>query len=119
MSSAPRLLPSSLNWTPATATLSEALADTVTVPETDAPFAGAVTDAAGGVVFRHGDGNRRRRPAVAGCVPGDRRQHVRPGAAVLVSQEAESGAVMSSAPRLAPSSLNWTPATARCPRRTP
>jgi len=48
-SSAPRLIASSLTDA-ATATLSEALADTVTVPETDAPFAGAGPIAAGGVV---------------------------------------------------------------------
>ena len=50
VSSAPRLAPSKRNWTPATPTLSLALADTVTVPETTDPAAGAVTDALGGVV---------------------------------------------------------------------
>ena len=50
MSSAPRLLPSSLNWTPSTATLSDASAVTVTGPETVAPAAGAVIDTVGGVV---------------------------------------------------------------------
>ena len=42
VSSAPTLTPSSLNWTPATPTLSEALAATTTVPETVAPGAGPV-----------------------------------------------------------------------------
>ena len=51
VSSALRLAPSSLNWTPTTPTLSEALADTVTaVPETVAPLVGAVMEAVGGWV---------------------------------------------------------------------
>src|SRR5437879_12310284 len=41
------LLPSSRNCTPATHTLSDALAVTATVPATVAPAAGAVTDAVG------------------------------------------------------------------------
>src|SRR5947207_900765 len=48
-SSAPRFAPSSLNWTPTTPTLSLAFADTVTVPVTDAPAAGAVIATVGGV----------------------------------------------------------------------
>ena len=48
MSSAPRLAPSSRNWTPATPTLSVALAETVTFPETTEPAAGAVREALGG-----------------------------------------------------------------------
>src|SRR6266702_3025054 len=50
VSSAPRLVPSSLNWTPATPTLSEALADTGTVPARTCPATGAVRDTEGGVV---------------------------------------------------------------------
>ena len=50
VSSAPAGDPFTKNWTPATPTLSEALADSVTVPETVAPFDGAVTDTVGGVV---------------------------------------------------------------------
>ena len=51
VSSAPRLTPSSLNCTPATPTLSDADAETVTVvPETVAPLAGAVNETAGSVV---------------------------------------------------------------------
>src|SRR2546428_4266512 len=47
---APRLTPSRENCTPATPTLSEAEAETVTaVPETVAPFAGAVSETVGGV----------------------------------------------------------------------
>ena len=45
------LVPSILNWTLATATLSEAVAERVTLePETVAPFEGAVRDTDGGVV---------------------------------------------------------------------
>src|SRR5207245_906799 len=47
--SAARLAPSSLNWTPATPTLSLALAVTVTVLDTVAPAAGAVIETDGGV----------------------------------------------------------------------
>ena len=48
--SVPRLTPSSLNCTPATPTLSLAVAVTVTVDDTLAPAAGAVTVTAGAVV---------------------------------------------------------------------
>src|SRR5205823_6536014 len=51
MTSAPRFAPSSLNWTPAMATLSDALADTVTAfPSTVEPLAGADIAIVGGVV---------------------------------------------------------------------
>src|SRR5438552_966256 len=50
VSSAPKLAPSSLNCTPTTPTLSVALAETVTVPVTVAPAAGAVMETAGEVV---------------------------------------------------------------------
>src|SRR5438445_306131 len=49
--SAPRLAPSSLNWTPTTPMLSEALAETLTAePETVALLAGALMETVGGVV---------------------------------------------------------------------
>src|SRR5204863_371698 len=50
VSSVPSSPPSSRNWTPATPTLSEAVAVTVSVPLTVAPVAGAVTLTAGVVV---------------------------------------------------------------------
>ena len=51
VSSVPRLVPSSLNWTPDTAMLSEAVAERVTVvPETVEPVVGAVREMVGGVV---------------------------------------------------------------------
>src|SRR4051812_22494678 len=50
LTSEPRLLPSTLNWTPATPTLSDALAETVTPePATVAPSAGAVRETVGGI----------------------------------------------------------------------
>ncbi len=56
MSSAPRFAPSSLNWTPATPTLSEASAVIETIPVTCAPAAGAVRATAGFVVSDGGGG---------------------------------------------------------------
>ena len=50
ISSAPRLTPSKRNWTPETPTLSVAVAETVTVPETVEPEIGAVIETVGGVV---------------------------------------------------------------------
>ena len=50
VSSVPRLVPSSWNCTPATPTLSEAPAVTLTVPETVSPLAGDVRLTVGGVV---------------------------------------------------------------------
>src|SRR3989344_6415154 len=50
VSSAPTLAPSTLNCTPVTPTLSDALAEMVTVPETVAPSAGAVRETVGLVV---------------------------------------------------------------------
>src|SRR5205807_1175741 len=49
VASLPRFAVSSLNWTPRTATLSDAVADTFVVPATVAPLVGAVTETVGGV----------------------------------------------------------------------
>src|SRR2546427_2473565 len=54
VTSAPRFAPSSLNCTPTTPTLSVALAETVTVPETVAPATGAVIGSAERGVGREG-----------------------------------------------------------------
>ncbi len=54
MSSAPTFTPSSLNWTPATPTLSLADAETVTVPLSVAPAAGDVIETDGGIVSAAG-----------------------------------------------------------------
>src|SRR6266581_493834 len=116
VSSAPSAAPSNRNWTPATPTLSEASALTLIVPDTVAPFAGAVIDTVGGVVSLntvtvtelevYGRPSRSLATAVKVCEP---------LLAAVVSHETEYGALVSSAPRLAPSSLNWTPATTRDP----
>ena len=50
MSSAPRLAPSRVNWTPATPMLSAAVALTGVVPVRVAPAAGALTETVGGVM---------------------------------------------------------------------
>src|SRR5256712_2476979 len=50
MTSAPRLTPSSLNWTTTTPMLSVAFAATVRVPEIVAPAVGVMMEAAGGVM---------------------------------------------------------------------
>jgi hypothetical protein len=50
VSSEPIVVPFALNVTPATATLSEALADSTTEPPTVAPLAGAVTETVGAVL---------------------------------------------------------------------
>src|SRR5947208_4845987 len=112
VSSAPRFAPSNSNCTPATPTLSEAFAVTVIVPLIVVPFAGEVMLTVGGVVsldtvtVTAADGAvlpaASRATAVKVCEPLP---------AVVVSQETEYGAVVSSPPRLAPSSLNWTPTT--------
>src|SRR5919108_678354 len=106
----PRFAPSSLNCTPTTPTLSEALAVTVVVPEMVDPPAGAVMLAVGGVV------------SFATVTVTDADVVVLPAAsratavnvcdtllAVVVSHAIEYGAVVSSAPKFAPSSLNCTP----------
>ena len=49
MSSDPTLAPSTLNWTPATDTLSEAVPDTVIVPVTEALAAGERIETVGAV----------------------------------------------------------------------
>src|SRR6266704_730312 len=116
VSSAPSAAPSNRNWTPATPTLSEASALTLIVPDTVAPFAGAVIDTVGGVVSLntvtvtelevYWRPSRSLATAVKVCEP---------LLAAVVSHETEYGALVSSAPRLAPSRLNWTPATTRDP----
>src|SRR6187551_1724613 len=112
VSSAPTFAPSTLNWTPAIPTLSFASAVIDTAPETVVPAGGAVIVAVGAV---------RSLSTVMLTATDDfvlpaasRATEVRvwpPFAAVFVFQLTEYGAVVSSAPRLAPSSLNWTPMT--------
>src|SRR6266853_4567729 len=116
VSSAPTLAPSILNCTPATPTLSEALAVTVTVPDTVWPLPGEVMLTAGGVVS---GGGALDTVTVTGAevvwLPAASRATAvmvcEPLAAPVVFQETEYGALVSSAPKLAPSILNCTPAT--------
>jgi hypothetical protein len=73
VSSAPRLAPSSLNWTPTTPTSSLAEAVTETVePDTVAPPLGAVMLTVGAVVsppsVRHVDGIVPRRPSIVAVI---------------------------------------------------
>src|SRR5439155_864021 len=116
VSSAPKLAPSILNCTPATPTLSAALAVIVTVAGTVWPFAGELMLTVGGVVSGGG--------ALATVTVTGAEVVVFPAAsrsptgrlcdllaAPVVFQEIEYGAVVSSAPKLAPSILNCTPAT--------
>src|SRR5207245_2084060 len=111
-SSAPSEAPSPKNWTPTTPISSAAFADTVIVPETVAPLAGEVMLTVGAVVslatvivtgaevVRLPAASRATAARVCGPLP-----------SVLASIEIEYGAAVSSAPMLAPSTLNWTPAT--------
>src|SRR5438874_7400016 len=115
VSSAPRFTPSSWNWTPTTATLSDAVADTVTfVPATVAPLAGAVIDTVGGV-----PSTLLTVTLIAADVvelPAASRATAvsvwTPFVVAVVFQVTPYGLVVTSAPRFAPSSLNWTPTTA-------
>src|SRR5207247_2662849 len=116
VSSPPRLAPSSLNCTPATPTLSEAFALTVTVVDIVWPFAGELMLTVGGVVSGGGAlatvtvtgaevlllPAASRATAVIVCCP---------LLVVVGSKRIEYGAAVSSPPRLAPSSLNCTPTT--------
>jgi len=116
VSSAPKLAPSILNCTPTTPTLSEALAVTVTVADTVWPLLGEVMLTVGGVVS---EGGAFATVTVTGAevvrLPAASRAMAvmvcEPFAAPVVFQETEYGALVSSAPTLAPSILNCTPTT--------
>src|SRR5258705_4522408 len=94
--------------------LSLAFAETATVPETVAAAAGAVIETDGGVVSFD---TVTVMPAEVVTLPAaSRATAVRvwlPFAAALVFQDTEYGEVVSSVPRLTPSSLNCTPTTAK------
>src|SRR5258708_6660297 len=116
VSSAPSAAPSIRNCTPATPTLSDAVAVTVIVPARVVPDAGDAMLTIGGVVSLntvtvtgaevYSRPIKSRATAIKVCEP---------LLAAVVFHEIEYGALVSSAPRLAPSSLNWTPATTRDP----
>jgi hypothetical protein len=116
-SSAPRLLPSTLNWTPTTPVSSDAVAVSGTVPDMADPETGEVRETVGGTVsvgttafdtvtVTGSDAvtlpARSLATAVTVWEPFDM---------PAVFQEPEYGATKSSAPRLLPSTLNWTPTT--------
>src|SRR5664280_194977 len=112
VSAAPTLTPSTLNWTDETATASDALAVRVVAPVTVLLAAGAVTDTVGAVGFATVIVTGLLvvvrllllvATAVTVCVP---------LATVLESQLMLYGLVVSAAPTLTPSTLNWTDETA-------
>src|SRR6202035_2667952 len=110
--STPKLAPSRRNCTPATPTLSDALALTVTVPETVAPFAGAAMLIVGGVVSF--ETVTVTAVAVAVLPAASRATAVNvcePLLTVVVFHETEYGAVVCSTPKVAPSRRNCTPTT--------
>src|SRR5207245_668045 len=111
VSSAPRGAPSSWNWTPTTPTLSEALAVTAMLPVTVAPELGAVMLTVGAAVSGTVTVTALD-VAMLFAASQTLSLHVAlPSSAVVVSHVTEYGDVVSSAPRLAPSSWNWTPTT--------
>jgi hypothetical protein len=114
LTAAPRFVPSTWNCTLATPTLSLAFAETVTVPVTVAPLAGAVIDTVGGVVsgvlFTVMDTAVLvvLFPEVSVAIA------VRlcwPFANVVVFNDCEYGAALTAAPRFVPSTWNCTLAT--------
>src|SRR5439155_5437896 len=99
VTSAPRLAPSSLNCTPATPTLSVALAETVIVPATEAPAMAAVSETVGGALSTV----TLTAAEVAVFPAASRATAVRVCAAlvtVVVFQETAYGAVVASAPKI-------------------
>src|SRR5439155_23091416 len=95
--------------------LSAAFAETVTPPDTVAPAAGAVIDTAGGVVSGTGLFTVTLTAAEVAVLPAASRATAvklwLPFALKAAFQETEYGAVVTSAPRFVPSSLNCTPTT--------
>src|SRR5437867_80176 len=116
VASTPRLAPSSLNWTPPTPTLSEALAVTVTVLLTVAPVNGAVRLTVGGVVSLN---TVTVTAADVVVLPAPSRATAVSVCdallAAVVFHETAYGAVVASTPRLAPSNLTWPPRPSSLP----
>src|SRR5439155_3411576 len=102
-----------LNCPPRMPTLSVALAETVTVPAIEAPATGAVMETAGGVVSGTGLLTVTFTAAVVAELPAASLATALtlwlPFALTVVFQDIEYGAVVTSAPRFTPSSLNCTP----------
>ena len=120
VSSAPRFAPSRRNWTPTTPTLSDALAVTVVVPVTVAPFAGAVMLTVGGVVSFE---TVTVTAAAVVVLPAASRATAvsvcEPLPAVVVFHETEYGAVVSSARDSRRRDGTGRRRRRRCPTRSP
>jgi hypothetical protein len=106
------LLPSSWNWTPATATLSEAVALILIVPETVPLFVGDVIEIVGGVVSTDEFFTVTLTLELIPEFPAESfataRSVCTPFVLFVVSHEKLYGAVVSAPPRLAPSNWNCT-----------
>ena len=112
----PQFAPSTRNWTPATPALSEAVAESPITAETVASLVGLVIDTVDRfctvlLLTVTSTGSEiawfpaaSRATAISVCVPLEE---------VVVFQDIEYGATVSSAPEFAPSNLNWTPAIPR------
>jgi hypothetical protein len=109
------LAPSNWNWTLATLTLSVAFAETATVADTFAPFAGAVIVTVGGVVSLVVLSTVMLTLALVVLFPAPSVAIARsvwlPLAVFVESHEYAYGEAVSAAPRFAPSSWNCTLAT--------
>jgi hypothetical protein len=113
VSSDPIVVPSALNTTPTTPTLSDAFADTVTVPWTLAPPAGAVIDTVGAVVSELFTVTVTG-PDVVELPAASRATAVsvyEPFASVVVFHDTAYGEDVSSDPMFVVPCLNWTPTT--------
>src|SRR5262249_39379290 len=114
VTSGPRWVRSSGNCTPATPTLSAALAETEIVPETVVPVAGAVIETVGGVVSGTGLLTVTVTVAVLLLPAASRAMALsvcEALLAVVVFQLTLYGEAVSSAPRVTPSNRNCTPTT--------
>src|SRR5260370_39446002 len=109
MSSAPRHMPSTFNCTPTTPMLSVALAETVIVPETIAPEAGAVIETLGGKLSTVTSTGAAGPGAPAASPPTAPRKGGAPPQGDVVPKGKEGGAA-TSAPRVAPATSNSAPA---------
>ena len=115
VSAEPRLMPFRVNWTDVTPTLSDALAETVTVPLTVAPAVGAERLTVGAVVSLVWLLTVTVRAVDVVTLPAASRATARrvwlPFAAPVVLQLIAYGDVVSGEPRFAPFSVNCTDVT--------
>src|SRR3989344_3073981 len=108
-------MPSILNCTPTTLILSEALAESVTIPLTVALLDGVETEMLGNMVSRKALKTTTATGKEVAVFPAASRATAvtvwAPFDTGAVSQDIEYGLAVSSLPILAPSILNWTPVT--------